>query len=112
MIKTRNHNHNLALHIGSDHKRKPAASALHLPQTISKSALAKLPRIHQTLLRQIDVLHVGRILGRSTADTRGNEHRISLENDSIVDDLVNSEGNKVVVLDDSALVGGTPVKTI
>lgn len=103
-------NDNIALYTGGTPIGNPAASALHLPQTLSKTPLAKLPRIHQTLLRKVDTLHVRGIGGGGTADTRGDENGVSLENDSVVDNLINGQRNKVVVLNDSALVGGTPVR--
>lgn len=84
--------------------------SLHLPQALGQTALAELPRIHQTLLGEVDVLHVGRIGGGGTADPRGDHDGVSFEENSVVDDLVDGEGNKVVVLDDGTLVGGTPVE--
>ena len=90
--------------------RQGNSLSLHLPQALSETALAELPRIHQTLLGEVDVLHVGRIGGGGAADSRSDHDRVGFEDDSVIDDLVDSEGNKVVVLDDGTLVGGAPVE--
>lgn len=78
---------------------------LHLPQSLRQPPFPKLPRIHQPLLRQINVLHIRRIRGRRSADPRCNENRVRFEDDAVVDDLVNGQRDEVVVLDDSAFVG-------
>lgn len=81
---------------------------LHLSQSFRKTPLAEFPSVHETLFREVDVLHVGCIGGRCAADTRRDHNGVCLENDSVVDSFVNGKGNKVVVLDDSALVGCAP----
>lgn len=84
-------------------------TCLHLPQLLGQTPLAKLPRIEQALLREIDVLHIRGVRGRCPTNPRGDHDRVSLEDDSVVDDFVNGQGDEVVVLHDGALVGGAPV---
>lgn len=81
---------------------------LHLAQSLCKTPLAELPGVHETLFREVDVLHVGGIGGRRAADTRSDHDGVGLENNAVIDSLVNGKGNKIVVLDDGALVGCAP----
>ena len=81
----------------------------HLPQTLGQPPLSKLPGIKQPLLRQIDILHIRRIRRRGTADARGDQNRVRLEDNTVVDDLVDSQGDEVVVFDDGAFVRGASV---
>lgn len=72
---------------------KKKTDNLHLPQSFCQTPLSELPGIHQSLFRQVDVLHVRRIGGRCTADARGDEDGVGLEDDTVVDELVNGEGD-------------------
>lgn len=74
-------------------KKQKETDNLHLPQSLCQTPLSELPGIHQSLFRQVDALHVRRIGGRCTADTRGNKDGVGLEDDTVVDDLVNGEGD-------------------
>jgi hypothetical protein len=42
-------------------------------------------------------LHVGRVLRRWAGDSAGDDYRVGLEDDAVVDDLVDGEGGQVVV---------------
>ena len=77
---------------------------LHLPQLLCQSSLPKLPGVQESLFRQIDTLHIGRIRRRRTADPRSNQDGIGFENDSIVDDFVDGQGEEVVVFHNCALI--------
>lgn len=46
---------------------------------------------------------------RGTADALGDNQRVRLEDDAVVDDLVDGEGDEVVVFDDGAFVDGLSV---
>lgn len=81
---------------------------LHLPQPLRQTPLSKLPGIHQTLFGQVDALQVRCIRSRSATDAGGDQHWIGFQNDSIVDNLIDGQGDQVVVLDDCALVGCAP----
>lgn len=49
---------------------------------------------------------------RGSADSRGNDDGIGLENDAIVDDFVNSQGYEVVVFDNGTLVDRVSVSCV
>lgn len=87
-----------------------AHSLQPLSETLRQSSLTKLPGIEQTLLGQVDALDVRHVVRRRTADARGNKDGVGLEDDTVVDDLVDSQGDEVVVLDDSALVSRAPME--
>ena len=75
-----------------------------LPQPIPQLRLPKLRQIIHALLTQINALQLRHILRRRLADSLHNNRRVGLEDNAIVDDLVNSEGDEVVVLDDCAAI--------
>lgn len=68
--------------------KKERKKESHLSQSLSQSPLPKLPGIQQPLLGQIDVLHIRRIRSRSPADSRGDQNRVRLEDNPVVDNLV------------------------
>lgn len=79
-----------------------------MPQPLSKLRLTELVQLQQTLLAQVDVLHVGGVLRRRARDSAGDDHRVGFEDDAVVHDLVDGEGSKVIVFDQCALVDGVP----
>jgi hypothetical protein len=79
-----------------------------LAHPLNELPLTKVPDVPQAFLRQIDTLNRGHILHGRTADTRGDDNRVRFQNDSIIHNLIDSQGNKVVVLDDGAAVGRVP----
>ena len=83
---------------------------LHLPQALGQTPLAELPGIEQALFGEVDALHIRCIGGRGTADSRSDHDWVSFEDDAVIDDFVNGKRDQVVVLDDSALVRGAPIK--
>lgn len=60
----------------------------HLPQSLSQPPLTKLPGIEQPLLGQVDILHIRGVRSRSSADSRGDQDRVRLEDNPVVDDFV------------------------
>jgi hypothetical protein len=80
-----------------------------LPEPLAQFRLAKLVQLQETFFAQINALHVGRVLRRWAGDSAGDDYRVGLEDDAVVDDLVDGEGGQVVVLDEGALVDGVPV---
>lgn len=83
---------------------------LHLSQALGQAPLSEFPGIEQALFGEVDALHVWCIGGGGTADPGCDHNRVGLEDDSVVDNLVNCEGDQVVVLDDGTLVRGAPVE--
>lgn len=83
--------------------------SLHVSQTLSQTPLAKLPSVHEALFGEVDVLHVWRIGGGCATDTRGDHDGVGLKDNTVINGFVNSEGDKVIVLDNGTLVGSTPV---
>lgn len=75
-----------------------------LPQPIPQLSLTKLRQIIHTLLGQVDTLQVRHILRGRLADSLDNDSGVCFEDDSIVYDLVNGEGDEVVVFDYGAFV--------
>lgn len=75
-----------------------------LPYPLRQLPLSKLPRIQESLLRQLDIPHTRHILSRGPANARRDGDGVGLEDDSVVDELVNGQGDEVVVFDDGALV--------
>lgn len=86
-------------------KRTPGSQ---LPHPLREFELAKLPRIQQALLAQIDVLHGRDILRRRFADATRDDDGVRLEDDAVVDDLVDREGEDVVVFNQGSFIGGVP----
>lgn len=80
------------------------AEKSHLPQLFSQTPFPKLPRIEKTLFREIDALHIRHIRWRGPADARSDQNRIRFKNNSIIDNLVNSQSEEIVVLDNGAFV--------
>lgn len=68
--------------------------------------LSELIDLEKPLFAQINALHVGDILDRRPADSARNNHRISLKNDAIIHNFVDTERSKIIVLDEGALVNG------
>lgn len=61
---------------------------LQLPHPLRKFQLAKFPSVQQALLAEIDVLDRRDILRWRFADSTGYHHWISLEDDTVIDNLV------------------------
>lgn len=81
-----------------------------LPHSLREFELAELPRIQQPLLAQIDVLHGRDILRRRFADATRYDDGVRLEDDAVVDDLVDGEGEDVVVFNQGAFIDGVPAR--
>lgn len=75
-----------------------------LPEPLAKLRLAELVQLEQTFFAQVHALHVGGVLCGWLGDSAGDNHRVGLEDDAVVDDLVDGERGEVVVLDQCALV--------
>jgi hypothetical protein len=75
------------------------------PNELNALLLSKLPQILDALLAEIDVLHVGRVLGGRLRDAAGDHDWVGLEDDAVVDDLVDCQGHEVVVLQEGAAIG-------
>lgn len=86
----------------------PQIPSNRLPHPLRQLLLPKLPHVQEALLAQIDILDIRHVLRRGLADSTGNNHGVRLEDDAVVDDFVDGEGDKVVVFDDGAFVGGIP----
>lgn len=65
-------------------------SSSQLPYTLDPFGLEQLPRVHDALLAQIDALDARDVLGWRPGDAAGDDDRIDLEDDAVVDDLVYS----------------------
>lgn len=61
-------------------------------------------QIIHTLLAQINALQLGDILRRRLANSLHDNSGVRFEDDTVVDDFVDCEGDEVVVLDDGAFV--------
>lgn len=72
---------------------KISNSSSQLPYPLDPFGLEQLPRVHDALLAQIDALDAGDILGRRAGDAAGDDDRIDLEDDAVVDNLVNGQRN-------------------
>ncbi len=75
-----------------------------LPQPIPQLSLPKLRKVIHALLTQINALQLRHILRRRFADPLHDNSRVGFQDDAVVDDLVDSEGYQVVVLDYGAFV--------
>jgi hypothetical protein len=75
-----------------------------LPQPIPQLRLSKLRKIVHSLFTKINPLQLGNILRRRLANSLHNNRRIRFEDNSIIDNLVNSQGNEVIVFNYSALI--------
>lgn len=75
-----------------------------LPQPIPQLRLPKLRQIVHALLTQINALQLRHILRRRLANPLHDNRRIRLEDNAIIDNLIDSQGNQVVVLDYGALI--------
>lgn len=78
-----------------------------MSQPVGQFRLAKLGQVVDTLFAEVDAAEVD-ILRRRLAHSLNDDGGVGFENDAVVDDLVNSEGNEVVVFNDCALVDGLP----
>lgn len=78
-----------------------------LPQPVRKLGLSELSQIVDALLAEVDAAK-RHILRGSLANSLDNDGRVGLEDDAVVDNFVNRERNKVVVLDNCPLVNGLP----
>lgn len=83
-----------------------------LSQPITQLGLPKLRQIVHALLTQINALQLRDVLCRCSADTLHDDGGIRFEDDAVVDDLVDSEGDKVVVFDYGAFVYRLPIPSI
>ena len=100
--------HPLQTHDTTPQTFPPPHLTLQLPHPLRQLPLPKIPHIHDPLLAQIQLLHVRRILLRWPTDPACDDDGIRLEDDAVVDDFVDGEGDEVVVLDQGAFVGGVP----
>lgn len=78
-----------------------------LSQPVRQFRLAQLGEVVDTLFAEVDAAEV-HVLRRRLADSLHDDGRVGLEDDAVVNDLVNGEGDKVVVLDDCALIDRLP----
>jgi hypothetical protein len=78
-----------------------------LSQPVCQLGPAELCKVVDALLAEVDATQLYVLRGR-TADSLEDDGRVGLEDDAVVDNLVNSERDEVVVLDDCALVDGLP----
>lgn len=78
-----------------------------LSQPICELGLSELGEVVDTLFTEVDAANLD-ILSRSFAHALDNDSGVGLEDNAVIDDLVNGEGDKVVVLDNGALVDGLP----
>ena len=76
-----------------------------LPHPLGQLHLPKLPHIQQPLLAQFERLDGADVLHGRSADAAGDDDGVGLEDDAVVDDFVDAEGDEVVVFDDGAFVG-------
>lgn len=83
-----------------------------LPHPLGQFHFPKLPRVHQPLLAEIDIFHTRHILHGRPADATGDNNGVRFEDDAVVDDFVDGEGDEVVVFDDGAFVRGIPAKAM
>lgn len=73
------------------------SDTLHLSHPLGQFILAKFKQIVNALLTEVHTLDIGDILRRCPADPARHDHRINLQYDTVVDDLVDGEGDEVVV---------------
>ncbi len=83
--------------------------SLQLPHPLRQLSLPEIPHVHNPLLAEIQFLHIRRILLRGFGDATGDDDGVGFQDDAVVDDLVDAEGDQVVVLYQSAFVGGVSV---
>lgn len=91
-----------------DTKHNPSLSQIP-PHKLNPLLLPKVPQILQTLLTQIQILHIRRILRRRLTNSTRDNHRVGLKHNPIVDDLVYSQRDKVVVIVYRAFICAVPV---
>lgn len=68
------------------------------PNKLNSLLLTKFPQILNTLLTQINVLHIRCIRSGCSGHSTSHNHRISLKYDTIVADLIDRQGDKVVII--------------
>lgn len=78
-----------------------------LSQPVCQFRLAELRQIVDALFAEVDAAD-GEVLCGCAADALDDDCGIGLENDAVVDDFVNGEGDEVVVFDNGALVHRLP----
>lgn len=78
-----------------------------LAQPVGKLGLAKLSQVVNALFAEIDAADL-EVLSRSAANALDNNRGVGLENNTIINDFVNGERNKIVVLYNCALINGLP----
>jgi hypothetical protein len=86
---------------------KSQAGSEALSEPVCKLGLSELGEIIDTLFTEVDAADLD-ILSGCFAHALDDDSGIGLEDNAVVDDLVNGEGDKVVVLDNGALVNGLP----
>lgn len=69
----------------------PEIQSQSLSYPLGQLPLAKVPHVHQTLFREVNVLHRRHVLRRRFADTRGDNDGVGLEDDAVVYELVDGE---------------------
>jgi hypothetical protein len=75
-----------------------------LPQPIPQLGLPKLRQVIHTLLTQINALQLCHILRRRLANPLHDDRWIRLEDNAIIDNLVDRQGNQIIILNNGALV--------
>lgn len=80
-----------------------------LSQPVGELRLAELRQVVDTLFAEINTADL-EVLGRCAADALDNNRGVGLEDDAVVDNLVNGEGNQVIVFDNGTLIDRLPSK--
>lgn len=80
-----------------------------LPYPFLQLRCSELPQLLQSLLGQVETFDRRHILLRRLADAGGDDDGVRLQHDAVVYNLVNGEGDQVVVFNDGPLVDGAPI---
>lgn len=78
-----------------------------MPEPVCELGLAQLGEVVDALLAEIDATDLDVLCG-GLAHALDDDGGVGFEDDAIVNDLINGEGDEVVVFDDGALVNGLP----
>lgn len=78
------------------------------PHKLNALLFAKLPQILNALLAQINILHVRGVLCRCPRNSAGHHDGVRFQHDSVIYNLIDGQCDKIVILNDGALVCRVP----
>ena len=86
------------------------SDSLHLSHPLGQFVFAKLEQVINTLFAEVHALDVRDVLRWCPADPARHDHRIHFQYDPVIDNLVNGEGDEIVIFYQSAFVRRVPAQ--